>query len=89
MTPGDWHLGEALPYLVLAEGVLDLAGCLVKFSLFRIRQGQLGQVTFLLVVGGVEKCSPFSRGLKAKLPKRTVEFRLSSTVDWGQAGRVS
>ncbi len=85
--PGTWD--EALPYLVFAEGVLDLPGCLAKFSLFGIRQGQLGQVTLLLVVGGIEERSPFCGALEAKLPKRTFDFWLSSTVYWAQARRGS
>ncbi len=84
-----WYLGEALPYLVFAEGVLDLPGCLAKFSLFGIRQCQLGQVTLLLVVGGIEERSPFCGALEAKLPKRTFDFWLSSTVYWAQARRGS
>lgn len=30
------------PYLILAEGALDLACCFVQLSLLVVRQGQLG-----------------------------------------------
>lgn len=62
-------------YLVLAEGGLDEAGGLVQLSLLRVGQGQLGQVSLHLAVGGVDELGPVGRGrergpLQRPLPQR-------------------
>lgn len=80
------HLDEASPYLVFTEGVLDLAGGLVQFSLFGVGQGQLGQVALFLAVGSVEEGRPFGR-LEAEFADGTFEVWLS--VHGTQTGRGS
>lgn len=62
-------------YLVLAEGGLDEAGGLIQLSLLRVGQGQLGQVSLHLAVGGIDELGPVGRGgerrpLQRPLPQR-------------------
>lgn len=49
-------------YLVLAEGSLDQTRGLVQLPLLRVGQGELGQVSLHLAVGGLEELAPVGRG---------------------------
>lgn len=73
------------PYLILAEGALDLARCLVQLSLLVVGQGQLGYIPFLFAVRDVKKCTPVCWRRKSKFPERAFGFRVATGVASAQS----
>lgn len=73
------------PYLILAEGALDLARCLIQLSLLVVGQGQLGRIPLLFAVGDVKKRAPVCWGGKSKFPERALGFRVAVSVTPSQA----